>query len=95
VFFDFFDAGLPMVLRSVGSEVARLPDGNMAKACWGDLEFSIIPDLRGDLLHFIHGRNHDEVEFQPKHGLIPWLSLTPERYFVPKAKLDPRAKATP
>jgi hypothetical protein len=90
-----YDAGQPMVLRSDGSEVARLADGNMAKARWGDVEFRITADLRGELLSFIHGRNHDEVQFQPKQGLIPWLSLTPERYFVPKVQLDPRAKATP
>jgi hypothetical protein len=88
-----YDAGQPMVLRSDGSEVARLADGNMAKARWGDLEFPITKDLRGELLHFIHGRNHDEIQFHPKNGLIPWLSLTPGRYFVPSVKLDPRAKA--
>jgi hypothetical protein len=90
-----YDAGQPMVLKADGSEVARLPDGNMAKARWGDLAFPVTPDLRGELLHFIHGRNHDETNFHPKQGIIPWLSLTPEHYFVPQVKLDPRAKATP
>ena len=89
-----YDAGQAMVLRADGREVARVADGNMAKARWNDLVFPVKPELRGQLLHFIHGRNHDEIEFYPAQGILPWLSLTPERYFEPRVKLDPRAPAS-
>lgn len=90
-----YDAGQPMVLRADGREVARVADGEMAKARWNDLKFSVAPELRGELLHFIHGRNHDETEFYPAEGILPWLSLTPERYFTPQVELDPSARSAP
>ena len=90
-----YDAGQAMVLRADGREVARVADGEMAKARWNDLRFSVGPELRGQLLHFIHGRNHDETEFYPAEGILPWLSLTPERYFTPHVELDPSARPVP
>ena len=90
-----YDAGQAMVLRADGREVARVADGEMAKARWNDLRFSVGPELSGQLLHFIHGRNHDETEFYPAEGILPWLSLTPERYFTPHVELDPSARPVP
>ena len=90
-----YDAGQAMVLRADGREVARVADGEMAKARWNDLKFSVGPELRGELLHFIHGRTHDETEFYPAEGIVPWLSLTPERYFTPRVTLDPSAQPAP
>ena len=90
-----YDAGQAMVLRADGREVARVADGEMARARWNDLVFPVGPELRGELLHFIHGRNHDETEFYPAEGILPWLSLTPERYFTPQVELDPRRREGP
>ena len=39
--------------------------------------------LRGKVLHFLHGRSHDEVNFQPVRGVHPWLAITSDRFFVP------------
>jgi hypothetical protein len=78
-----YDTGSGIVHRPDGSIVAAVRDARIHKANWKELRFPITPDLKGQLMHFTHGRNHDEVNFLPVKGLIPWLAVTPERYFVP------------
>jgi hypothetical protein len=84
-----YDAGRAMVHRADGSIIKSVGYGTPERSNWKKLRFAVTSDLEGQLLHFTIGRNHDEVNFLPIKGLIPWLAITPERYFVPKANLEP------
>ncbi|MDP6360218.1 MAG: hypothetical protein QF473_34200, partial [Planctomycetota bacterium] len=82
-----YDAQGASVHRADGSVIKSIYDGRAHKARWGRMRFPVTSDLKGQILHFTHGRLHDEVSFNPVKGLIPWLSLTPERFFVPSQKI--------
>ncbi len=82
-----YDAQGASVRRADGSVIKSIYDGRAHKARWGRMSFPVTSDLKGQILHFTHGRLHDEVSFNPVRGLIPWLSLTPERFFVPSQKI--------
>ena len=85
-----YDAQSASAHRTDGSVIKSIQDGRAHKAGWKKLRFPVTSDLEGQVLHFTHGRLHDEVSFNPVKGVIPWLSITPERYFVPSKDISLR-----
>jgi len=61
-------------------------------AAWKRLTFAVTPSLRGQVLHFLHGRSHDEVDFQRLRGCHPWLAISADRFFVPDPSLTAAVK---
>lgn len=78
-----YDAESGSVHQPDGRMMARVFDERMWIAAWKRLRFTVPPALRGKVLHFLHGRSHDEVNFQPVRGVHPWLAITADRFFVP------------
>ncbi len=78
-----YDAESGSVHQPDGRMMARVFDERMWVAAWKRLRFTVPPSLRGKVLHFLHGRSHDEVNFQPVRGVHPWLAITSDRFFVP------------
>ena len=78
-----YDAGSGSVHQPDGRMIARVFDERMWIADWKRMRFAVPPQQRGQVLHFVHGRTHDEVDFQPVRGVHPWLAITADRFFVP------------
>ena len=73
--------------REYSGHAVRRPDGSIVAEAssteYVEMPFTIAPELKGELLHWTHGRSHAAVS-SPREGLVPWLSLSPEKYFMPK-----------
>ena len=87
-----YDAGRASVHQADGQLIARVFDDRMWVAAWKRLTFVVTPSLRGQVLHFLHGRSHDEVDFQPLRGCYPWLAISADRFFVPDPSLTAAVK---
>jgi hypothetical protein len=75
-----YDGGGASVWEADGTLIAHAQAHTLD---WVTLQFPVTPHLANQLLRLTHGRDHAETTSFITSGWLPWISISPERFFVP------------